>query len=238
MKFLFSPIRPDCATSALVERRMQDWLALQEHAERHRFHRPATRREHAHISVSRQAGAGAEEIARQAGERLGWKVLDKELVDTLAEHYHWPRTVLETLDETSHGSLDGAVATWLDHTHISQERFVHRLVNMMRAEAQRDCHVFVGRGAAFALQGRRGLRVRIVAPLEFRVERFMRRHDASRDAARRTIEQIDRNRREFAQRYFHHDITDHQFYDLSVDVAELGHEGAVDLLVDAARRLL
>ena len=237
MNCLVSPLRPDCATSALVEHRMQLWLALQASADQPALQRQAARRVAAHISISRQAGTGAEGIARRVGQRLYWSVLDKELVDTLAARYHWPRAVLELLDETSSGSLSGAIATWLDHTHISQEKFVHCLVNTMREAAQRGNVVIVGRGAACALHDQTGLRVRIIAPLQFRVERFMQMHGVSYSEARRIVAQTDRNRQEFAQRYFHRHLSDHRLYDLVIDVEKLGDDGAADQIVNAAHVL-
>lgn len=233
MKLPFSSLRPDPATSALVEQQMRRWLALQDVAERPVIRHSVARRRRPHISVSREAGSGGEEIARLAGERLGWDVLDKELVDAVAARFHWPRDVLDSLDETSNHLLSDAVGTWIDHNSISQEKFVHCLANLMRAAAERGNVVIVGRGAVCVLQQPEGLKVRLTAPLEFRVEQVMARRRVDSREARRIVEQTDRNRREFALRYFHQDITDPRLYDLVIDVEELGEEGAARQIVDA-----
>ncbi|HVX64490.1 MAG TPA: cytidylate kinase-like family protein, partial [Pirellulales bacterium] len=173
---------------------------------------------------------------RIAGEQLGWEVLDRELVDAVAEHFQWPRHTLDALDETSSSCLSGAVASWIDHTYVSQEKFVHCLANFMRAAAKRGKAVIVGRGAAGILHHYDGLKVRLVAPLTFRVERLMATQGLDARQARQIVERTDRNRREFAQRYFHHDIADRRHYDLVIDVQQAGLHGAAAQIVDAAER--
>ncbi len=96
MKLLdFGSHRPHVATSALVEQQMRRWLALQDVADRPVAPRSSIEPASLHVSVSREAGTGGEEIAQLAGEQLGWEVLDKELVDAVAEHFQWPRHVLD-----------------------------------------------------------------------------------------------------------------------------------------------
>lgn len=237
MKLLaFGSRRPHVATSALVEQQMRRWLALQTVADRPVVQRSSIRPASLHVSVSREAGTGGEEIAQVAGEQLGWEVLDKELVDAVASHFQWPRHVLEPLDETSSSCLSGAVASWIDHTCVSQEKFVHCLANFMRAAAKRGKAVIVGRGAACVLHHYDGLKVRLVAPIAFRVERVMAAQRLDARQAWQIVEQTDRNRREFAQRYFHHDIADHRHYDLVIDVEQAGLDGAAAQIVAAAER--
>lgn len=44
-----------------------------------------------HLTISRESGTGASEIARKVGEKLGWNVLDGEIVDQMAARYGTPR---------------------------------------------------------------------------------------------------------------------------------------------------
>lgn len=236
MHVLSSFNRPDTTTSALVERRMKQWLALKELTER----TPTPLRAAApavgpYIAISRQAGTGGERIARLVGERLGWEVLDKELVDAVARRLHLPREALELLDETSIGSLWGALAGWIDHLTIPQEKYVHRLAAIMCAAAQRGRTVIVGRGAVCLLPRAEGLSVRIVAPAEFRIQRVQVAQGLSPADAKRFVEQTDRNRREFVRHYYRRDVADDRLYDLILSVDQLGEAEAAEQIVAAAQ---
>lgn len=231
--------RPDPTTSALVERRMKHWLALQELTERTPLPRPAAAPAMGpYIAISRQAGTGGERIARRVGERLGWEVLDKELVDAVARRLHLPREALELLDETSIGSLWGALAGWIDHLTIPQEKYVHRLAAIMYAAAQRGRTVIVGRGASCLLPRAGGLSVRIVASDDFRIQRVQVAQGLSPADAKRFVEQTDRNRSEFVRHYYRRDVADDRLYDLIVRVDRLGEAEAVEQIVAAAHEKL
>ena len=55
---------------------------------------------HPYLAISREAGADAGALARAVAARCGWKVLDDELLDYIAEHEH-----LSRLNGPSHGSM-------------------------------------------------------------------------------------------------------------------------------------
>ena len=64
----------------------------------------------------------------------------------------------------------------------------------------------------------------------------MQREGLNRDDARRLIEETDRGRREFVQRYFHQDIDAPHLYDLVINVQRIGPAGAVEQIVTALRQ--
>ena len=54
-----------------------------------------------YITLSREVGSRSAEVAQRLGLRLNFQVLDKELLEFMAEHYHLPRQMLEVVDETT-----------------------------------------------------------------------------------------------------------------------------------------
>ncbi len=185
------------------------------------------------VAITRQAGAGGSEIARLVGRRLGWEVFDRNLLNLVSERFHEPRLMLDLVDETRSNWVFDVLGTWMDHQIIPHEKFVAHLKRVMQTAAREGKAVFVGRGAQFLLPRPKVLAVWITAPMKFRVERIMvEKHMNERDAQHFILE-TDEGRREFVQRFFHHDINDPLLYDLVINVQHMGMAKAVEQIIAA-----
>lgn len=231
-----SQIREEPKILAAAERQMQAWALTQEiedRAVRQQGSRQLASVATTYVTISREAGAGGGEIARLVGEKLGWEVLDRNLLDSVAARFHLSRMMLDLVDETQSNWMYDVLGTWMDRTIIPQEKYVAHLTRVVLAAAQRGHCVFVGRGAQFLLPRDKALAVRIVAPEKFRIEQIMKRQRLDAAAARRCTDETDRGRHDFVQRFFHHDINDPHLYDLVINTERLGSTGAVDQIVAA-----
>jgi cytidylate kinase len=97
--------------------------------------------------------------------------------------------------------------------------------------------VIVGRGAPHLLPWATTLRVRLVAPLEYRVEVFGRERGLSHDEAAREVENLSRERVRFIKDHFHKDPTDPANFDLVLDAARFTPDGCAEVIVAALRLL-
>ena len=186
-----------------------------------------------YLTISREAGAGGSRIARLVGEAIGWEVLDRKLLECVAERYHTSPAVLELVDETTTSWITEMFGNWLDPATVSQMQYVCRLSRVILMAARAGKVVFVGRGAQFILPRERGLRVRIVAPQKYRVQQIMERRHLSFEEAREYVVKTDADRQECARQYYHHDITDPHLFDLVVNVEKLGPQRTAHLIADA-----
>jgi len=186
-----------------------------------------------YVAISRETGAGGSRIARALGERLGWDVLDRSLLDRMAERFHLSHIMLRLVDEAPTNWVRDVLGTWMDRRIIPTEKYLTRMTCVVLAAARQASIIAVGRGMRFLLPPEKGLSIRVVAPLEYRLERVMERERLGESHARYQIEQRDRGRREFVARHFHRDVDDPLLYDLVVNVERLGHEGAVRQIVTA-----
>ncbi len=185
------------------------------------------------VLVSREMGSGGSQIARCVAQRLGWEILDKEILDTLAAEYDTPRVVLDVVDEKNVSWLTDLFNGWIEGHGFSQLSFVHRLRHLFNMAAKRGKVVIVGRGARFILPQTAGLSIRIIAPFEFRVEQVMLHRGLSNTQARTLVRKSDDEREAFIERYFHQSISNPHVHDLIVNVEQLVQEDAVDLIVNA-----
>jgi cytidylate kinase len=187
------------------------------------------------LAISRQSGSGGSEIAQLVGQRLGWPVFDKNLLDILAERFHESRRILDLVDETQNNWVFDVLGTWMDHRLVPHQKFVSQLRRIIVAAAAEYPHaVFVGRAAQFILPREEVIAVRIVAPVEYRVERIVQQRGIKQVDAKRFIQETDADRREFVKHFFLHDIDDSRIYDLVIDAQAAGPTGACEQIVARA----
>jgi cytidylate kinase len=232
-------IRREPKILAAAERQMQAWARTQEIAARAARAAAAKQPRAAiapFITISREAGACGGEVARLIGEKLGWEVLDKNLLDRMADRFHVPRFMLDAVDETAGNWVYDVLGSWMDRKIVPHEKYISYLGRVIRAAARRASCVFVGRGARFLLSPDKGLAVRLVASEKYRIEQIMKREGLAAAEARRWVEQTDRGRRDFVQRFFHHDLSDPHLYDLIINTEKFGTQGAAELIVAAVGR--
>ena len=77
------------------------------------------------------------------------------------------------------------------------------------------------------------LHVRIVAPLERRIEQVSRAEGLSADAAHALVERRDKASADYLARFYHADVSDPTLYDLVVNTATFAPPVAADLIVKA-----
>ena len=176
------------------------------------------------LTISREYGSGGREIGRLAAQRLGYGFVDKERLfqdlDTAGQR--WGRVARE-LDE---------VCPTLWERHDWQYRgYVARVESLILEYAHQDRVVIIGRGGSCLLRGiPHCLRVRLVAPLEVRIERIMARERLSREAAARLIAKVDGERACYIKANYGRDWGEDEVYDMTLSTGSMTYEQVVDLL--------
>ncbi len=225
---------------AAAERQMQAWVKtaeIQEQMIRDEGAQNLRDRLGKFLAISREEGAGGSEIAQLVGEKLAWEVLDKNLLDRVGERLQCSRAMLELVDETPGNWVLDVLSGWMGRQIVTQDKYVAHLGRVVLAAARRGNVVLVGRGAQFLLPREKGLCVRVIAPKKFRVARIAAGRNLDAAAARKLVDEIDLGRREFAQRFFHHEIEDPHHYDLVINAERIAPGDAADTIVQALSRV-
>ena len=175
-----------------------------------------------YLAISRESGTGGGQIARLVGEMTGWEVLDRELLECLAELYRTSPAVLNLVDETTANWISEIFDNGICPDFAVHTEYMFHLSRMILMAAQAGKVIYVGRSAHFLLPHRRGLLVRLVASPGYRVQQIVERRRLSYDKARDYVEKTDAGRQEFVRQYFHRDIADPHLYDLMVNVERIG----------------
>jgi len=186
------------------------------------------------ITVSREAEAGGEEIARLVAERAGLHIADKAILEQIAQQEGAPVADLIRFDEAMPGTIEALIAEW--QTSMSHATYLRRLVNVLLLLEREDNVLIIGRGGAFVLTDPGTFHLRVLAPMPCRVAKLVQRERVSATEAERTLRRTDEERARFIHQAFGADIRSPTHYDLVINTAELTVETAAELVVLAAER--
>jgi cytidylate kinase len=179
------------------------------------------------ITISRQWGSLGNVVANAVADRLGYRVVMRQLINQAALRSGAPEVALAVIDELRLFGLSPTDAEYQAYT-----RAMHSVIEELAAEGR---VVIVGRAGQMVLRDRPGtLHVRVIAPFELRVQRLAERYGIALPAARAQVRASDRQRRTYLKRFYNADLDDPDLYDLVLNTARLSAETACDLVCRAA----
>lgn len=200
------------------------------------------------VTFSRQYGSGGGEIAGRLAQRLGWRLVDHEIVAQVAAALGVPEAEAEEYDERGESIFARMLAGMRSYEpaipvpgaaglETDEQRYRQALREAVVAACHQGHTVIVGRGSQALLADRRDvLHVRIVAPLEGRITYVMRREGLNRAQAQARIQMKDRDRQRYLAAAHHINPDDTQRYDLVINTSVLDLDAAVDLIELALER--
>jgi len=198
------------------------------------------------VTIAREYGSGGGRIAQLLAGRLGWKLLDRCLVEKIAQAAAVEPQVAEKYDERLdpwfnrlaealwqspglRGYIGGPVPNWFDGEVAS--RLTERLIT--EAAEIGDC-VIVGRGSQCILQARKDVfHVFIYAPPGERLERLRARvPELTKAEAGAKLCAQDGARAAYVRTHFGQDWTNRHLYHLLVS-SSLGEDVNVSIILSA-----
>jgi cytidylate kinase len=185
------------------------------------------------ITISRQAGAGGSEIARVLAKKTNMDLMAGQIIQRVAESSKMSTKVVETLDEKAVTTMESWINSMFVSRHLWPSDYLKHLTMVMGTIGKHGNAIVVGRGAGYILPPETTFRVKIIAPLEYRIETMMQIRNLSRAEAQKYIEKRDADRIAFVRKYFQTDAMDPTNYDLVINTEKVGIEGAVDTILIA-----
>ena len=194
------------------------------------------------ITVSREYGAGGSELAALLGTRMGWRVLDHELIQQLARRLECETTEIAALSEHPPSFLDRLASSGLVTAPESAfhagpwstdaDRLAALTREVLLEEAEQPPLIVVGHGANCLYRDRPDvLRVRVAAPPEVRIRRVMERTGAAPQQAAADVRHRDADRQHYLQRYYHTSVSDPCAYDLQINTGTVPLDAAAAMIV-------
>jgi hypothetical protein len=200
------------------------------------------------ICISRSLGAGGEEIGRIVAKELEFRYADEEIIikaaekagvspETVAQAEHTPSLIARILESmartppTAEGWSGAAILP--SNTTLDYGSLIEKVV---RETANGGDVVIVAHGASIPLGDLSGvLRVLVTASPQVRTERLARESKLDEQAAKKAVDESDRQRREYLRRFHNvlQELPTH--YDLVINTDVLAVPLAAGLIASAAR---
>lgn len=163
------------------------------------------------LTLGRKLGSGSQEIAQAVAKALSYDWVDKKRMfgAMKAAGDRW-----EGLGNIFDERLPGVI----ERNDSSFIGFIALIEYIVLQFSLKDNVTIAGRGSNFVLKDvPYALRIRVVAPLEQRIERVMRREDVSREIAEMLIKKADHEMARTVQYIYGKDWDDPAQYDAIVD---------------------
>jgi len=215
-------------TDSAVERQMRNWeLARSQRHEVPTEDRPEVAD---FITLSRQVGVPAEQVAELLGARLGWPVLGRSLLDSMAQNDAMRQRIYKSMDQRDLRWWEGALyAIFIED--FGRNDYFRRLCETVLYLARQGNAIFVGRGCDRLLPAELGLRVRLIAPKDERVKNWAASRGISPTVAEREIEKLSQERSEFLRHHFEVEADDPTRHDLVINLGRVSPSQAAEIIL-------
>ncbi len=194
------------------------------------------------ITISRQFGTGGHEIGAGLAQRLGVKLLDKQILNEVASKFGMVEDAMERIEARNplwrddftqfyRQYMAGAEYNGMEHDQTSHQLFDAQVAAIRKIAAEESC-VIIGRCGFYIFRDHpNAMKIFVHADDECRKQRIARRYDISGSDAAAMIVDNDYSRELYTKTFTGLDWTDARNYDVSLNVRRFGVNGAVDFLM-------
>jgi cytidylate kinase len=194
------------------------------------------------LTIEREYGSGAAEIAQKLADRLGWKLWDQLLTDEIARRLECDSQHIEEQGERKdplyyrlfksflRGSFEGSLNA--PRMKIADAEGIRQITEkLVRAAASEGNCVIVGRGSAYYLHDLPdAFHIFIFAPFEEKVRR-LQKQGKSEEEAIQLASTVDQDRAAFIKQCFGIEWPARQFFHLMIN-STMGDAAVVQTVLD------
>ena len=200
------------------------------------------------VTISRQYGSGGSEVAERVARAMGWTLYDNAVVDEVAARLRMTPAEVSAREERVPSLVERmASAMALGAPEVmpvvgdmatvpNEERVVLMTRRVIEDAVAAGPVVLVGRGAQWMLAKRAdALHVFCYAPFEDLVRYAVEQLGIPVAEASTRVTEMNQQREAYVRRHWKREWRDVANYDLCVNTANLGVDGAAELVVAVAR---
>ena len=198
------------------------------------------------ITIEREYGCGAGQIAQELASRLGWKLWDKDLTAEIARTANVDSSAVSVCEERVDSAFQRLVKVFwrgsyersmhMEHQPFGPDRMVEVGEEVMLRIAEEGECVIVGRGAPYFLRERGDVfHVFLYAPRSEKLRRIQSQGRSLHDAED-LVDTVDRERALFIKHYFNADWPTRSLYHMMINTA-IGDERVISIILNGMRTL-
>jgi cytidylate kinase len=194
------------------------------------------------IAVSREPGAGANTVCQKALDILqsrtkepedNWTYFNRMLIEKVLEDSQLPKAVSEYLSEDKYSHFNDAVSELLG-IRPSEWTILQKTTDTVLQLGRMGKVIIVGRGSVMITSKLpNAFQIRIIAPLESRIEHTIKKRSVHRIEAIRLLEKETQARKKYFKSHFHRDIDDPSLYNIIINTGKFTYDVAAEVIANA-----
>jgi hypothetical protein len=157
---------------------------------------------HPTICFSREIGVGALEVADILGEMMGYRVVDRQLIEHISEEAKLSEKTVQIFDESYPGKMNECLTYLFGEKAFIKSDYTRHLFSGIFAIAGLGPTIFVGRGAHLVLPRENVLAVRLISSRQYRIKRLAKILKAKEDDVDAKLNQLDKEQKNFFKRVY------------------------------------
>ncbi len=154
------------------------------------------------LCFSRKIGVGALEIADILAEKIGYTVIDREILEHIADEAKLDSKTVELFDERYSGEIDELISLFFGEKSFVKSDYTRLLFKAVFSIANAGPTIFVGRGTHLLLPRERVLAVRFICSKERRIRRLAGILNVSETETEKELEQMDKEQNSFFKKVY------------------------------------
>ncbi len=198
---------------------------------------------HPFITISREYGSGGYEIAEKIAEKINeskggekiWAAYDRLLLEKIMDDMGFNQSLTETMTGNARKSMTNLIQTSFSK-FPPQVTVYRKLVETIRLLVVNGHVIIVGRaGNVITRDLPGGMHVRIIAPMEYRIDRMIKLTGENRHNVEKMIKKKGTEREKFMKEYVKFDPSDPANFDLIINNARYSTEEAANLIISSMK---
>lgn len=183
------------------------------------------------ITISSEPGSGGRVIARGLAKRLGIDLFDRNIVKEIAESARISGAVIETMEKDRLSGIKDFISSLVNDRYLWPGVYLDHLMKVVAAIASHGNAIIVGRGANFLIPAEDRLSIRVISPLDTRVNNVAKEFGVTREEAKRRVINRENRRSAFIRQSFNADVADPRNYDLVVNTQKLDMDASLGAVI-------
>jgi cytidylate kinase len=214
----------------IVERAFKDWQKEQIARGKKRT------KKYPMICFSRNIGVGALEVADILGKKIGYRVIDREILEHITARESLDKKLEAFIDERCPSEIEDILSMLFGEKSFSQSEYSRLLFRTIFSVADIGPAIFVGRGAHLILPRDRVLAVRLICSTEYRVNRLAAMLKIPDSAASIKLRHYDIDQKNFFRRVYNLDSAPANEFDMVINRDYIKTAKSIAEIVETAFR--
>lgn len=215
---------------SIINRQLLKWELERKQTEQTEIKRPTPA---PIVTISRQSGSRGSYFGSRLAQTLGYQRLHRQAIDTICGSSGYRRRIIESLDDKFRNRLELLVESILTGQAVDHSDYTRHLCKVVLSMSELGGVILMGRGGNLVLGPHKGFHIRVICPMEKRIENLIKYKDFTQDESVKIIKSSDANRRLFLSKLFNADIDNPHNYDLVINTALIDIEELVKTAVIA-----